>query len=192
MSETRDRIVEAARELFARQGYQATSLADLRAFARVHSGSFYHAFPTKQALLIAVLAHYRDHIDERLIGPAWQDVADPVERVFALLVRYRTFLEQSRMMFGCPIGSIALELRAPDPPVRAMLAENFDAWIARVEACYAEAAQQRGVVLDARALAVFTLTTMEGAVMLARTYRDIHCFDTAIAALRDHVAHQLG
>jgi AcrR family transcriptional regulator len=192
MSETRNRIVEAARELFAGRGYQATSLADLRAHAGVHSGSFYHAFPTKQALLIAVLTHYRDHIDERLIGPAWQGVADPIERVFALLARYRSFLEQSEMMFGCPIGSIALELRDPDPEVRQVLAENFDAWIKRVEACYAEAARQRGIAIDARALAIFTLTTMEGAVMLARTYRDVGSFDIAIGQLRDHVARVLG
>jgi hypothetical protein len=95
------------------------------------------------------------------------------------------------MMFGCPIGSMALELRDPDPEVREILAENFAAWTGRVEACYAEAARQRGVDVDARALALFTLTTMEGAVMLARTYRDGRCFDTAVAALRDYVTRLL-
>jgi TetR/AcrR family transcriptional repressor of nem operon len=192
MTDTRSRIVETARELFAERGYQATSLADLRTHAKIHSGSFYHAFRTKQALLVAVLTHYRDHIDERLIGPAWQGIADPIERVFALLARYRTFLEQTEMMFGCPIGSIALELRDPDPEVREILAENFDAWRARVATCYDEAAQQRGISVDAGALALFTLTTMEGAVMLARTYRDPLCFDTAVGALRDYVARLFG
>jgi len=189
---TRNRIVEAGRELFARRGYGATSLADLRDAARVHSGSFYHAFPTKQALLIAVLEHYRDNIDDRLIGPAWHNVDDPVERVFALLARYRQFLEASALMFGCPIGSIALELREPDEAVRAMLAANFDAWIGRVATCYEEAAHRSGRPIDARSLAIFTLTTMEGAVMLARTFRDLAQFDTAIDALRAYVRQVLG
>ena len=39
---------------------------------------------------------------------------------------------------------------------------------------------------DTRALAEFVLTTMEGGVMLARSYRDIGYFDRAIAQLKDH------
>ena len=38
-----------------------------------------------------------------------------------------------------------------------------------------------------KALAEFVLTTMEGAVMQARTQRDIGVFDRNIAQLRSHV-----
>lgn len=188
MNDTKTRIIETARRLFAQRGYGATSLADLREEGRVHSGSFYHAFPTKQSLLVAVLEHYRDNIDELLVAPAWRDVEDPIERVFALLSRYRDFLKDTECMFGCPIGSIALELRDPDPEVRELLAANFDAWIERVAACYRDAADRLPKDSEPRALALFTLTTMEGAVMLARTHRDLTYFDTAVAALRDYVS----
>ena len=40
--------------------------------------------------------------------------------------------------------------------------------------------------LDRRALAEFVLTTMEGGVMQARTYRDVAYFDRGVAMLRDH------
>ena len=40
--------------------------------------------------------------------------------------------------------------------------------------------------LDRRRLAEFTLTVMEGAIMQARTYRDLGSFDRNVAVLREH------
>ena len=68
-----------------------------------------HSRP-RRISLIAVLERYRSGIEERLLAPAWNSVSDPIERVFALLDRYRLFLEETHCLFGCPIGSLALEL----------------------------------------------------------------------------------
>jgi TetR/AcrR family transcriptional regulator, transcriptional repressor for nem operon len=182
---TRDRIVETARRLFAEKGYLATGVAEIRAEAGVHSGSLYHAFPSKQDLLVAVLENYRDHMDERLIGRAWAGIDDPIERIFALLDVYRRFLLESDFLFGCPIGFVALELHDPDEPVRQLVWQNFTNWTARVRECL-EAAPLAADA-DRAALATFVLTTMEGAVMLARTARDIAPFDAAVASLRDYL-----
>ncbi len=123
---TADRLVHAAMRLFADKGYGSTSIADIHpARGGVNPGSLYHAFPTKQDLLLAVLDLYREGIGPMLLEPAWQGVSDPVARIFALLARYRAALEASDCLYGCPIGSLALELHEPDPPVRERLAANF-------------------------------------------------------------------
>ena len=181
---TRTRIVRAAMELFWEKGYQSTSVADLLHRAGVHSGSLYHFFPGKQDVLLAVLDGYLAGIDDMLLAPAWQGVADPIEKVFALLEQYRRALVQTGYTYGCPIGSLALELHEPDPPVRTRLAANFTAWIDAIERCLVAAGSRLPRGLDRRALAVFVLTTMEGGVMLARTYRDIAMFDAAVGQLR--------
>jgi AcrR family transcriptional regulator len=188
---TKERLVETARTLFADHGYQATGMADILAAAKVHRGSLYHAFPAKKDLLVAVLTGYRSRIGETLLEPAWQGVADPIDRVFALLGRYRTFLEETRCLFGCPIGSLALELREPNEEVRTMLAANFDAWTDAVEGCFVDAGDRLPAEIDRRALATFALTTMEGGVMLSRTYRSLAPFDTAVAQFRDYLARLL-
>ena len=117
--DTRDRIVFAAMRLFAQKGYGSTSVADILQAADVNAGSLYHFFPGKQDVLLAVLDAYLRGIHPMLLEPAWKGVADPIERVFALLARYRAALVDSDCAYGCPIGSIALELHEPDPPVRA-------------------------------------------------------------------------
>src|SRR5205809_3140826 len=123
---TRDRLVFAAMKLFGEKGYLSTWMQDILREAGANAGSLYHAFPTKQHLLVAVLDLYRTGIEPMLLQPAWAGVEDPIERIFALLASYRHALEVSDCLYGCPIGSIALELHEPDPPVRELLSVNFN------------------------------------------------------------------
>jgi len=186
-ADTRTRLVRAAMQLFWEKGYGSTSVADVLKAAGVNSGSLYHFFPGKQELLLAVLDAYHGGIRPLLLEPAWRGVEDPLERIFALLGRYRRSLTDTDCFYGCPIGSLALELHEPDPPVRERLAANFTAWVEAIHECLIEAGSRLPRELDRRELALFVLTTMEGGVMLARTYRDIERFDAAVRQLRSHI-----
>jgi len=183
--DTRSRIVEAAMELFWLKGYGSTSIADILGRAEINSGSLYHFFPGKQDLLVAVLEEYRDGIGPMLLDPVWEGIDDPIARIFALLAKYRELIVMTDCLYGCPIGSLALELHEPDPAIRALLAANFENWTAAIHRCLAASGERLPATLDRRRLAEFVLTVMEGAVMQARTYRDIGYFDRNIAMLRD-------
>ena len=173
-------------ELFHEKGYGATSVAEILSRAGANSGSLYHFFPGKQDLLLAVLERYREGIGPMLLEPAWAGVEDPIERVFALLSAYRRMLAGSDCTYGCPIGSLALEIHEPDPAVRELLAVNFDGWVEAIEGCLEAAGERLPADLDRRELAVFVLTVMEGAVMQARTQRSLEPFDGSVARLRDY------
>lgn len=182
--DTRDRLIEVARQLFWEKGYQATSVAEILAGAGANSGSLYHHFDTKQDLLVAVLERYRDGIGPMLLEPAWRGIVDPIEKILALLGGYRRQLLASDFRLGCPIGNLALEIAEPDPPVRDRIAGNFDRWTDAVVECLASAELQLPDGVSPRAQARLVLAAMEGAVMLARSYRDIAPFDEAIESLR--------
>ncbi|MFT3726959.1 MAG: TetR/AcrR family transcriptional regulator [Terricaulis sp.] len=183
----RDKIVQAAMELFWLKGYNSTSIADLLSRTQLNSGSLYHVFPSKQDVLIGVLEAYRDGIGEMLLEPAWGAIEDPIERIFALLAYYRTGIVETDHTYGCPIGSLALELHEPDPQVRDLLAANFSAWIGAVRVCLDAAGARLPAHVDRNALAEFILTTMEGGVMQARTFRDVGYFDRSVAQLRSYM-----
>jgi TetR/AcrR family transcriptional regulator, transcriptional repressor for nem operon len=184
----REKIVHAAMELFWLKGYNSTSIADLLSRTQLNSGSLYHVFPSKQDVLIGVLEAYRDGIEQMLLEPAWGHVDDPIEKIFALLNGYRTMIVESDCTYGCPIGSLSLELHEPDPQVRDLLAANFQNWTGAVERCLDAAGRRLPANTDKRALAQFVLTAMEGGVMQARTHRDVAYFDRAVAQLRAHFA----
>ena len=187
--DTRHRLIRSAMQLFWEKGYGSTSIADVLHATGVNSGSLYHFFPGKQDLLLAVLDCYREGIHEMLLAPAWEGIDDPIAKVFALLARYRQGILQTDCTYGCPIGSLALEIHEPDPPVRTALVANFTAWTDAVEGCLVAAGPRLPKSLDRRGLAQFVLTTMEGGVMQARTHRDVAYFDHSVRQLRHYFEH---
>jgi TetR/AcrR family transcriptional regulator, transcriptional repressor for nem operon len=189
--DTRTRLVMTAMQLFWEKGYNSTSIADVLQTAKVNSGSLYYFFPGKSDLLVAVLDMYHDGLRPMLLEPAWEEVDDPIERIFALLARYRKSLVDTECFYGCPIGSLALELHEPDLAVRERLAKNFSAWIEAIEQCLHEAKARLPRDLNRRELAQFVLTTMEGGVMQARTFRDVEYFDAAVRQLRGYFTRLL-
>jgi AcrR family transcriptional regulator len=184
---TRDKLLSVAANLFWEKGYTATSIQDILREADVHAGSLYHFFPTKQDLLISTLERYRDGIHPMLLQPAWEGETDPIERIFKLLARYRQALVATDCFYACPIGSIALELHEPDPPVRALLAANFNGWTKAIEECLAAAGARLPRDVDKTKIAAFVLSVMEGGVMQARTHRSLETFDASVEMLRDYL-----
>lgn len=190
-ADTRERLIEAAMELFVFQGYGNTGLAQIARKAGVLPGSLYYFFPTKQDLLHATLEKRKQLLHPEVLAPIWDRIDDPIERVFGLMAGYRSMLELTEFKHGCPIGNLVLEVGETHPHARALLAQNFDGWLEAIEECFRSAKDRLPEHTDARRMAVFVLTTMEGAVMLARTYRNFEAYDAAIVQLRDHVERLL-
>lgn len=186
-TDTREKLIVAARDLFMIQGYHNTGIAQILKQAEVNSGSLYYYFPTKEDLLLAVLEWYRDHIEDDLLAIHTAHVDDPIEKVFALLDGYRQMLHMFDYDMGCPIGNLALELSNTHPAARSLLLVNFEQWVDSVEGFLNAGADRLPEDLDRRGLALHILATMEGAVMLARTYRSLRVFDQTISQLRDYV-----
>jgi TetR/AcrR family transcriptional repressor of nem operon len=181
---TRERLIEAALRLFWEKGYANTSMSELLSAAKANSGSFYHFFSSKEDLLLAVLDRYVALLHPALLGPAWEGVDDPIERIFALLARYRLSILQTDCTFGCPIGRLALEIGPEQEEVHRRLAKNFDGWTAAVRECLERAADRLPPDTDRERLSKFVLAVMEGGVMLSRSHRDVKPFDQAVSELR--------
>lgn len=185
-ADTRDRIIDTARRLFWEQGFNATGVAQILQEAKVRSGSLYYFFPTKDDLLLAVLEKYKILLDPEVVRPVFERVTDPIERVFGILAGYRQLLIQTKYQYGCPIGNLALEVAQAQPAARKLIAENFTGWRKAIELCLKDAADRLPRTLDREQLSLFVLTTMEGAVMLARSYHSLEAYDAAVQQLRDY------
>lgn len=73
---TRDQIMSAAIDLFCRSGYDATSVAEICERAGVSKGAFYHHFPSKKILFLAIMHQWLDGIDAQLA--AFREPGKPV------------------------------------------------------------------------------------------------------------------
>ena len=183
---TRQRIILAAVELFYAHGYAATGMADILRKAKANSGSFYFFFKSKEDLLHAVLDWYLENLDPILIRPLYERSNDPMERIFLLLDDYRQKILITNFEFSCPIGRLALEIDPGKRKVHQKIAANFNGWTAAVRKCLDDAAEQLPAGTDRDQLAQLVLTVMEGGVMQSRAHHSVAPYDASVGQLRKY------
>jgi len=183
---TRERLIDSARYLFWERGFAGTSMADLLEHSKVNSGSFYHFFESKEALLREVLNGYLNLLRPMVIDPAFALADEPVERIFAILAGYRERILATNCQYGCPLGRLALEIDPENRPAHKLIADNFQGWIGAIRECVDQLGDRLPKGTDPEALATYVLVVMEGGVMLSRSYGAVGPFDRAVQQLREH------
>ena len=183
-SDTRNRILSVAARLFEANGFEGTAVAAILREADVNSGSLYHFFPSKEALLVAVLEKYVEVLEPALLGAAERAADDPIEKVFALLELYRGRLLVSGFSRGCPVGELSLEIASRFPEARHLVDAYFESWTGRVESWLVAAGDRLPSGADRHCLATHALSVLQGAVMQARVASSIDPFDDSVSQLR--------
>ena len=83
-------IIEAAAIVFRRKGYHGATMAEIAAAVNLTAGSLYHHFPSKQDLLVAVLATGLERITREVraaVDAADSSAAETLRRIAAIHIR---------------------------------------------------------------------------------------------------------
>jgi AcrR family transcriptional regulator len=172
-----DRALEIATELFWRNGYERTSLADLTTAMEITPPSFYHAFGSKEGLFKRVLEQYLrsrlSYAEDALNQPTSRDVAEQT------LIRLADLYTDPK----CPPGCLAVNCSFPSnddaTPLRHELASLREARRGRLRDRL-ERAQATGDLpadCDPNQLAEFILVIGWGMALAAQsgaTRDDLH------------------
>jgi AcrR family transcriptional regulator len=171
----RERLVDAAQELFAVQGVGATSPRAVLAASGVGQGSLYHHFPTKHDLAVAAVGATVDEALSRAMRTLQSD--DPaVRRIVAYLERPRDALA------GCRIGRHTSDQAVMDDEG---LRDVLTAYFARLLRALTDIFRETGLPDDvARDRAHAALSIIQGGYVLARATQDP---DALTAAVRGFV-----
>lgn len=105
---TRDRIVEAADDLFYRQGFAAASFAAIADRVGISRGNFYHHFKTKDEILTAVIE--KRLLDRRELLDHWRALGEDPRSRIQMFIAIMTVNERKILAHGCPIGTLCAEL----------------------------------------------------------------------------------
>lgn len=157
-----ERIQEAARELFERQGIRATGVEEVCRVAGATKMSLYRAYPSKDALVGAILAEdAAEH--EKWVDQSIAQAASPAERLLALIDATAVEVAEPGVC-GCPMLLAQAEFRDPAHPTYKVVAEFKRGCRERLRALAEEAGAR-----DAEALADDLALAIEGAIA-ARSY----------------------
>jgi len=175
--DTRQRILDSARALIYSRSYADVGVAAICEHAGVKKGSFYHFFPSKRDLTLAVLDTYYAEMKTELVDRAFSPKRPPLERLVRLIELAYDYQKQiaasTGHLFGCPFGNLAVELSTQDEPIRRKVAEIFAKLRADFRRTLDEAVTNGEVeAFDIDATAEATLAYFEGVMMMAKTQND--------------------
>ena len=195
--DTKDRILATARELFHGRSYADVGIKEICALANVQKGSFYHFFPSKQDLAMAVIDDMSDDWANGFVAEAFDEALPPIERldymVDAVYYWQKAAKNVEGRMPGCLFGNLALEVSTRDEVIRARLNAVFEKASGRFHEAL-EQAVERGDIppLDTQATATAMLAYLEGVILLAKTRNDPEVVQTlgpAIKSIRIEQKH---
>ena len=189
-TDTRQRIVATARDLIHARSYTDVGVAEICERAGVRKGSFYHFFPSKKDLTLAVLDLKLAESKEKLLDRAFDPAIPPMQRFDRLAeLSYELHKERAALaghVLGCPVGNLATELATQDEEIRAATGRAF----ARLQALMCSTLEEAqaagdlpGADIDATAQAM--VAYFEGVLMLAKTHNDLEIIRRLMPALRD-------
>jgi len=161
----RQRLVESAVALASRQGFRRTTLADIAEESGVPLGNIFYYFKSKDEIGDAILARREgdfDYVRDRLDA-----LPEPRDRLIGFIEMTMSGAE-SVSILGCPRGSLASEVLKDGGP----LADRSNNLFARPMAWMGEQFKALGHAAEAEALALQLQSSLQGASLMAQSFRD--------------------
>jgi TetR/AcrR family transcriptional regulator, lmrAB and yxaGH operons repressor len=179
-TDSKERMVIAARRLFREHGYLGTALSDVVTESAAPRGSIYFHFPGgKEELATEVtLLHSSDRIAQ--INRAAAAAASAAQLIEIFMSSERDDLVASGYREGCAVAPIVIESTPASDQLSAATRRAFQDLIATLAARFIEKGLPRDGAVQ---LATNVWTSVEGALILSRVLRSPEPFDMAIALL---------
>ena len=189
---TKERILEAAEELMWRKSFHSVGLNEILTAVGVPKGSFYHYFESKEHFGVELLKHYIK--DASVVKSAMltnRDVeSDPMERLLIFLEgSIDSFLENGGKC-PCLVLKLASEVTSFSEPMRKVLAEGMETWLAIVAGVFDEA-KALGTIpcdRDSKNMAGLMRDLWAGAIQRSTICKSAEPMRSALSFIRQHLS----
>ncbi len=180
-STARDQLIDSAIGLMHDRGYTAVGIKEICDKAGVKKGSFFHFFPSKRDLALAVLDKQWQSVEEGLLKPAFHKDVPPLERIqnmFLMSYEYQcTNKAIYGQMLGCPFGILAAEMSTQDETLRQKVQFVFDGIAAYFEDALIDVLKENNSLrINPKIRSQALLAYLEGSLLYAKSHNDTAFF----------------
>lgn len=174
-------MLRTAATLFQTQGYHATGLNQVLAEGGAPKGSLYFHFPGGKEQLASEALTLAGGEMCQLIKEALDTADGPEAAVDAVLKHLADTLASSDFTAGCPVATVALDAAGDSGTIRSACDDVYQSWIDTIAGFLTRHGADAGRSSE---LAVVLVASIEGALLLARTRRDVAPLHAVGAHLR--------
>lgn len=182
--DTRTRMIYGAARMIGTRGVGAMSLRDLAKEAGVPIGSTYHHFPGGRQQLIEEAIRAIGSVVTRRVDVARE--RGPVAALDAFGDEWRTLLEDTEFLTGCPVFAVAT---ADDEALRVVATEVLESWRTSLAEVLTDAGIDPG---RAPRLGLFIVAAIEGAIALCQAEKSIAPLQDTMTEIHHLVDQALG
>ncbi|OIQ92218.1 HTH-type transcriptional regulator MtrR [mine drainage metagenome] len=176
---TRDHIIEAADQLFYRQGFEHTSFSNIADAVQISRGNFYHHFKSKDEILDAVINVRLNNTQMML--EKWEIEGKPPEDRIRSFINILIANKAKIKQYGCPVGTLCTELAKLNHASQSeanSLFTLFRTWLRRQFTLLGRDA-------DADELAMHLLARSQGVATLANAFHDEKFIKNEVEQMND-------
>jgi TetR/AcrR family transcriptional repressor of nem operon len=172
-TETRERIVARAANVFSERGFFGSSMTDLLAATGLQKGGLYNHFASKEQLALASFDYAVSLVADRYAA-ALAGRTTAVDRLLAVVDVIRSLVDSPVLPGGCPILNTAIESDDTMPALRDRARDAMTGWQKLIGSTVRDGVNAGELRADADPYVVATVVTatMEGAVFLSKLYDD--------------------
>ncbi|HOW82543.1 MAG TPA: TetR/AcrR family transcriptional regulator [Spirochaetota bacterium] len=165
---TKEKVIRQAMNLIHTKGVGSTSMNDIIAATGVKKGNLYFHFTTKEELAVQAIEEARRHYTRYLASSLTGDSA--LEKLENLIDAIVAFHKKRKVRGGCIFGNTAIETGGKSSPLTVLIRKIFSEWADQIEDLTREAldAKDGKAGPDPAALAKTIISTLEGAIMMAK------------------------
>jgi TetR/AcrR family transcriptional repressor of nem operon len=171
--DTRRHIVMKSAELFNQRGFAGSSLSDITEITGIKKGGIYRYFPNKDELALEAFDYARSVVGEHF-AKAMHNKETAYDKLLAFFYAYENVAEQPPFIGGCPLLNTAIDSDVTHPELRNKAQQSLNntlRWMKDIITQGIHTGEFRKDI-DIDALATFTLSTLEGGIMLSRLDQD--------------------
>ena len=176
----RQRIVDAADDLFYRRGYNQTSFQDISDATGIPRGNFYYYFKTKDEILNAVV-NSRIVALTAMLNQCEATSEDARERLLAFS-NMLDIMSADVIQSGCPIGTLSSELAKDDTELHEVARQTFT--------LLRDWTKQQFLTLglsNADELSMDLLAKMQGVTVMACAFKDMDFIQRSHQEIKDWI-----
>lgn len=180
----KERVLQAAMELFHLKGFQATGLEEILAKSGVCKSNFYYHFKGKDELGLCVIEQKIRDMQQDYIGPTLDNPElSPRERLIGFFRKMIQFCGEHGCHRGCIFGNLTLELSDHHEEMRALLSDFFRGLEYRVKLTLEEGERTgslnlRGMASAEAASAIVSL--LQGGILLTKGHKELRPLESSL------------